>query len=58
MTTYFNRTIEEQTIIRKAYEFEAEAIRNMSSEPNPYLEAVRAMGLGEALNEALEMAFN
>ena len=58
MTTYFNRTQAEQDILRKAYDFEIEAIKNDSSERNPYTEAIRAMGLWEALNEAVEMAFN
>ena len=57
MTTYNNRTTYEQNIIRKAYEFEVEAIKNGSSEPNPYTEVIKSMGLWEALNEAIEMAF-
>ena len=55
--TYFNRTTEEQEIIRKAYDFEIEAIAKNSTENNPYCKAVKAMGLWEALNEAVEMAF-
>ena len=57
MTTFFNRTTAEQEIIRKAYDFEIKAIENDSSERNPYTEAIKAMGLWEALNEAVEMAF-
>ena len=57
MNTYFNRTAAEQDIIRKAYDFEIEAITQNSSERNPYFETVKAMGLWEALNEAIEMAF-
>lgn len=58
MTTFFNRSIEEQEIIRKAYDFEIEAIRSGSSARNPYFETLTAMGVWEALNEAVEMAFN
>ena len=57
MTTLFNRTPAEQEIIRKAYDFEVEAIANNSTERNPYASAVKAMGLWEALNEAIEMAY-
>lgn len=56
MTAFFNRTPAEQEIIRKAYDFEIEAIANNSTERNPYAPAVKAMGLWEALNEAIEMA--
>ena len=56
MTTFFNRTPAEQEIIRKAYDFEIEAIQNDSAERTPYADAIQAMGLWEALNEAIEMA--
>ena len=58
MTTFINRTPAEQEIIRKAYDFEVEAIRTESAERNPYADALQAMGLWEALNEALEMRYN
>ena len=58
MKTYFERSTAEQEIIRKAYDFEVEAIENNSSEPNPYFKEIKAMGLWEVLNEALEMAYN
>lgn len=58
MTTFTNRTPAEQEIIRAAYDFEVAAIEAESSERNPYFEAVKAMGLWEAVNEAVEMAFN
>ena len=58
MTYYFERTPVEREIIRKAYRFEIEAIENDSTERNPYFEAMKAMGLWEALNEAVEMAYN
>ena len=58
MTTFFNRSTAEQDIIRKAYDFEVAAIEAESSERNPYFEALQAMGLWEALNEALEMRYN
>ena len=57
MTTYFNRSASEQELIRKAYDFEVEAIEKGSAEPNPYREVVKAMGIWEAIEEALEMAF-
>ena len=56
--TFFDRTPEEQEIICKAYEFEIDAIENLSTEPNPYAEAILKMGLLDALNEAVAMAFN
>lgn len=58
MKTYTDRTPAEQDIIRKAYEFEIKAIEEGSSERNPYTEVIKAMGLWEALNEAVEMAFH
>lgn len=57
MTTFFNRTTAEQELIRKAYDFEIEAIATDSTAPNPYKKAVKALGLWEAVEEALEMAF-
>ena len=60
MTTilFINRTPAEQEIIRKAYDFEVAAIEAESSERNPYAAVMQAMGLWEALNEAVEMAYN
>lgn len=58
MTTFFNRTAEEQELIRKAYDFEIEAIEKDSPEGNPYRETLKTMGLWEAIEEAVEMAFN
>ena len=58
MTTFWDRTPVEQEIIRKAYDFEIEAIEKNSWENNPYINAIKAMGLREALNEAVEMAYN
>lgn len=57
MTTFFDRTASEQELIRKAYNFEIKAIEKDSAERNPYREAVKAMGLWEAVEEAVEMAF-
>lgn len=57
MTTFFDRTPAEQEIIRKAYEFEINAIKTDSSDRNPYATALQNMGLWEAFNEAVEMAF-
>lgn len=58
MTTFFDRTPAEQEIIRKAYEFEINAIETNSSDRNPYATALHNMGLWEAFNEAVEMAFD
>ena len=58
MTDYTNRTESEKEIIRKAYEFEIEAIENLDASPNPYLDAIRAMGLDEALDEAIELRYH
>ena len=57
MTNFYDRTTSEQELVRKAYEFEVESIEACSSEPNPYGDAVKAMGLWEALEEALEEAY-
>jgi hypothetical protein len=59
MTTLFiTRPITEQDIIRKAYDFELQAVKEDSSEPNPYFDEVKDMGLWEALNEAVYLALN
>lgn len=58
MKTFFERTPAEQEIIAKAYEFEVAAIEAESTERNPYIEAIKAMGLLKALDEALEMAYD
>lgn len=58
MITFFNRPATEQEIIRKAYDFEIESIELNSSAPNPYMQAINEMGLREALEEALEMAYH
>lgn len=61
MTTFTARTANEQDIIRKAYEFEIEAIENLSNERNPYIEQLFEMGgaeLVEALNLAVEMKYS
>lgn len=57
MTTYSNRSAAEKELIHKAYDFELEAIETCSPEPNPYKEAVKAMGLWEMVEEAVEMRF-
>lgn len=57
MKSFFDRTASEQEIIRLAYDFEIEAIEQTSSARNPYLEAVKEMGLLEALNEAVELHY-
>lgn len=58
MTTFIDRTPAEWEIIRKAYDFEVAAIEAESSERNPYAETLQAMGLWEALNDALEMRYH
>lgn len=61
MTTFTQRTTEQQDIIRKAYDFEIEAIENCDSSRNPWFDTIKAMPDGdtlwEAINEAVEMAF-
>ena len=57
MTNFFNRTTAEQQLVIMAYEFEIQAIENCDTSPNPYKEAIVNMGLWEALNEAVEMAY-
>lgn len=57
MTNYYERPATEQEIIRKAYEFEIESIELCSPRPNPYLKTIDEMGVREAFEEALEMAF-
>lgn len=57
MTSYFNLTTEQKETIRKAYEFEVDCIEIGSYEPNPYRKAVKEMGLWEAIQVALEMAY-
>lgn len=58
MTTYFDRPASEQEIIRKAYDFEIHMIELDSSATNPYMDSINKMGLREALEEALEMAYH
>lgn len=58
MKTWFERTVMEQDIINKAYEFEINAIETLDNTPNPYIEKIKAMGLWEAFNEAVEMKYN
>ena len=60
MTTFTARTANEQEIIRKAYEFEIEAIESLDWTRNPYIEQLFEMGgeeLVEALNLAVEMKY-
>ena len=66
--TYFARNNFEKDTIRRAYEFEINAIEFMKTtgqidnRPNPYKETVLSMADGEkvweAIEEAIEMAFN
>lgn len=58
MINFYDRTSNEQDLIRKAYEFEIDAIEQDNAEPNPYCEAVKALGLWEAINEAVEIKYN
>ena len=57
MKTIFERTKEEQNIIKKAYDFEISAIKRNSSAKNPYFKRIKKMGLLEELNIAVELAF-
>lgn len=56
MTTFTQRTIEQQDIIRKAYDFEIEAIANCDSSRNPWFDTIMAMPNGEELWEAINVA--
>lgn len=58
MKKYHERTNEEKEIIRKAYEFEIQAIETDSAERNPYADTVKAMGLWEAINIAVELTYS
>ena len=58
MKTWFERTTKEKDIINKAYDFEINAIEPLDNTPNPYVEEIKAMGLWEAFNEAVEMRYN
>lgn len=58
MTTFFDYLPQEQELIRKAYEWEMKAIETESTEGNPYADTLKFMGLWDALNDAIEMAFN
>ena len=57
MKNFYERTETEKNIICKAYDFEIEAIKNLDPTANPYMEEIKAMGLLEALNEAVSMAY-
>ena len=58
MTTFFDRTETEKAIIRKAYDFEINCVENDDLDSvNPYLEAIKKMGLLEALNEAIKLHY-
>lgn len=58
---YYNRPIEEQEIITKAYQFEAKGIEECDSTPNPWVDEILAWEDGEtiweAINEALELQY-
>ena len=56
MTTFTQRTTEQQNIIRKAYDFEIEGIANCDSSRNPWFDAIMAMPDGEELWEAINVA--
>lgn len=56
MTTFTQRTTEQQNIIRKAYDFEIEAIANGDSSRNPWFDTIMAMPDGEELWEAINVA--
>ena len=54
---FLSRTAEEQALIEKAYEFEIDAIKKGLNTGNPYTKDIRKMGLWDAFNDAVEMAF-
>lgn len=65
MKSFYERTIAEQELIHKVYQFEADMIAeddlDKMSTPNPYMAELKALPDGaelmEAIEEALEMAF-
>ena len=67
MMKFFDRTPEQQEVIRKAYQFEAEAIEAMRAghdaiaDENPWFRKVLAMPEGrevwKAIDVAIEMAY-
>lgn len=62
MKTFFDRTPDEQAIIREAYNFEIRAIKKEDSSSNPLFETVKTMENGDevwdAINLAVELACN
>lgn len=56
MKSFTERTIREQEIIRKAYQFEVMAIDNDIDDINPYVKTIREMEDGEEILEAINVA--
>lgn len=61
MKTFYERTDSEKDIIKKAYQYEIEAIENNNLDSNPYLPRVLSMEDGkdvwEAINVAIELKY-
>jgi len=58
MKTYSELTAKDKELIRKAYQFEIDAIEADSAERNPYADKVKALGLWDAINIAVELKYN
>lgn len=56
--TFFERTKEEQDIIKKAYEFEIEGIINNDSSPNPFIKTLKEWNIWEELEAAVALAYH
>ena len=57
MKYYWERTEAEREIMHAAYEWEVARVFGDDDSPNPYAKEIMAMGLWEAFNDAVEMAF-
>lgn len=58
MITYFDRTAAEKSIIDNAFDFEYNAIKNCSTESNPYFIQIAAMPDGGAVIAAINEFFD
>ena len=56
MTKFFERTEEERTLVRLAYDFEIMAIEQEDNSRNPYFDSIKALHDGEELWEAIYIA--
>lgn len=62
MIKFTERTNVEQALIRRAYQYEIEAIERVDARPNPHYESIISLREGrelwEAINEAVWLAYN